>query len=68
MTLNSGRRGDMRTAHVKFADPKYNYCTSINGSDSEIRSYFVGNFFNFGDTEAHPRDDMQKCIDVVIED
>jgi len=53
----------MRVAHVKFADPKYNYSTSINGTDESIRAYFVGKWLNLGTVE----DNMQKCIDVVIE-
>ena len=57
----------MRTAHVKFTDERYNYSTSINGTDDSIRAYFLGQWFNFGDTDAHPRDNMQRCIDVVIE-
>jgi hypothetical protein len=53
-----------KTAVVKFADPKYNYSTSINGgiADEEIIKYFKGNWFNMGNVD----DDMQKCVDCEI--
>lgn len=53
--------GTLRTVHVKMEDPKRNYSTSINGTDEEIRDYFVGKHFNLVD------DEMFKCVDVVIE-
>jgi len=54
-----------KTAHVKFADPKYNYSTSVNGklSDEEVISYFKGKVFNLG----HIEDDMQKCVECEVE-
>jgi len=54
-----------KTAHVRFADPKYNYSTSVNGklTDEEIISYFKDKWFNLG----HLEDDMQKCVDCVVE-
>jgi hypothetical protein len=56
----------MRTAKLIFKDSKYNYCTSINGTDESIKKYFLGKFLNFGDTAGCPKDDLQKCIDVII--
>ena len=55
-----------KTAHVKFADPKYNYSTSVNGklSDEEVKEYFVNKWFNMG---TPTRDNMQKCVDCVVE-
>lgn len=52
----------MKTAKVIFKDSKYNYCTSINGTDKSIKKYFVGTVFNLGSVE----DNMQKCIAVEI--
>lgn len=54
-----------KVAHVKFADSKYNYSTSINGqvSDEDIIKYFKGQMFNLGTVE----DNMQKCIDCTVE-
>lgn len=54
----------LKSAHVKFEDPKYNYSTSVNGklTDSEIKSYFIGKWFNLG----HIEDNMQLCIDCIV--
>jgi len=54
-----------KTAHVKFANPKYNYSTSVNGklSDEEVRKYFLNQWFNMG----HIEDDMQKCVECEVE-
>lgn len=38
--------------------------TDINGSIEEAKIYFLGNWFNFGDTDEKPYDDMQQCIKV----
>jgi hypothetical protein len=48
---------------VIFANPKYNYSTSVNGdlTEKEAREYFVGNVFDRG---AYPRENMQKVIDI----
>ena len=56
---------NLKTAHVKFTDSKYNYSTSVNGklNDAEIIKYFKNKWFNLGNIE----DDMQKCIDCVVE-
>lgn len=55
-----------KTAHVKFANPKYNYSTSVNGklTDEEIIRYFKGQIFNMG-TPTH--DSLQRCVDCVVE-
>ena len=55
-----------KTAHVKFADSKYNYSTSVNGklSDEEIIKYFKGKVFNLGHAD---HDDCQVCTDCVVE-
>lgn len=61
----------LKTAHVKFKNPKYNYSTSVNGnlSDEEIRKYFIGKEFNLAPYKDKGMvDNLQKCIDVEIED
>lgn len=39
--------------------------TEINMSLEEARRYYIGQYFNFGDTEECPRDRMVRVIDVV---
>ena len=38
--------------------------TNINGTIEEARAYYVGQCFNFGDTEEHPADRMVKAVAV----
>jgi len=54
-----------KTVYVKFDEWKYNYHTNINGklSDEEIKKYFIGKFFNLGDSS---KDNMQRCTDCAI--
>jgi hypothetical protein len=40
--------------------------TDINGTLESAKQYFLGQWFNFGDTDAKPYDDMQRCINVEI--
>lgn len=47
-----------------FDDSKYNYSTEINGTEEEIRAYFIGQVFNLGCVN----DDMQKCINIEFLD
>lgn len=56
----------MRTVKVTFADG-YTLTTSINGTDEEIRAYYLGNAFQFGDTDECPRDNLQRAVSVAIE-
>lgn len=55
----------MKSVKVIFKDPKHNYYTSVNGSntDEEIKKYFVGTDFNVG---VYPHENIQKCIKVEI--
>lgn len=53
----------MRSIRVHFEDGN-TIDTNINGTDDEIRQYYVGQSFQFGDTEAHPRDKMVKAVRV----
>lgn len=57
----------LKTAHVKFQDPSYNYSTSVNGalSDQQVKDYFIGKTFNLGQVD---QDDLQVCIDCVVDE
>lgn len=52
-----------RAIRVTFSDGN-TLTTEINGSEEEIRRYYLGQQFNFGDTEAHPTDNMQTATAV----
>lgn len=56
---------NLKTACVKFSNEKYNYMTSVNGNltDDEIKNYFIGKYFNLGNSD---KDDMQKCVSCEI--
>jgi len=54
----------MRSAKVILADGT-SYTTDINGTDEEIRAYFVGQRLNMG---VFPEELMKKCVDVEITD
>ena len=53
----------LATVRVNFADPKYNYVTTVSGTREEIERYFVGAWFNMG---AWEKDDMQECVEIEI--
>jgi hypothetical protein len=38
--------------------------TSINGTNEEIEKYYIGTYFNFGDSDECPQDKMVKAITV----
>jgi hypothetical protein len=57
----------MKAIRVTFSDGN-TIETSINGTDEEIRQYYLGNLFNFGDTDEHPADNMQAAVDVTFLD
>lgn len=40
--------------------------TNINGTIEEVRAYYIGQAFQFGDTEEHPRDRLVKAIAVEV--
>lgn len=48
---------------VIFEDGDFLY-TTINGSKEDVRSYYIGKFFNCGTV----KDDMKKCVDVEFLD
>ena len=49
-----------------FLDDGTSYETEVNASqsDEDIQQYFVGQSFNYGDTESHPKDLVKKCVKV----
>lgn len=59
----TSRGNRLASVKVIFANPKYNYVTSINGSvtEKEARKYFVGKMLDVG---TYPTEDMQKVIDI----
>jgi hypothetical protein len=56
-------RGEMIAIQVTFADG-YSLITNMNGTIEEARAYYIGQAFNFGDTEEHPADHLIKAIAV----
>jgi hypothetical protein len=55
--------GSLIPVRVKFADPKYNYETSVakHITDVEAQAYFKGKEFNLGTVSE---DDMQTCTGI----
>jgi len=55
----------MRGIKVTFGDGN-TISTSINGTLAEIHAYYMGNgqVFNFGDTDEHPKDNMQHAVSI----
>jgi len=51
------------TAKVYFQDGN-TLITRMNGTQDEIKAYYIGKAFQFGDTEEHPRDKMIKAVNV----
>ena len=53
----------MRAIKVTFEDGN-TIITSINGNDETIRKYYLGNTFQFGDTDECPVDKLVRAISV----
>lgn len=53
----------MRAIKVTYNDG-HDEVTSINGTMEEIRAYFIGQWFNFGDNDWGQPDRMLKAIAV----
>ena len=51
----------MKTIKAHFADGN-SLITSINGTDEQIRAYYVGKFFNLGD--GYGNDYMSQCLSI----
>ena len=56
----------MRSVKVKFKDSQYDFSTSINGTDEEIRAYYVNHAWNVGTYKDQPDEgaNWQMCIDI----
>lgn len=53
----------MNTFKVIFEDGD-SLVTEMNASLEEARRYYIGQYFNFGDTDTHPQDKMVQAIAV----
>ena len=53
----------MHNVRVTFEDGN-TIETRINGTKEEVRKYYIGNYFNFGDCERIPVDKMVKATKV----
>jgi hypothetical protein len=56
---------EMRTIKATFANGDY-LETSINGTESDIRAYYLGKRFNLGDGAGG--DNVQVCIEIEFTD
>lgn len=57
----------MRSITVNFEDGNKIH-TSINGTNESIEAHYIGNSFDFGDTEEHPQSKMVKAVSVDFHD
>lgn len=57
----------MRYITVTFEDGN-TIDTAINGTNESINEYYIGNYFDFGDTEEHPQSKMIKAVSVKFHD
>lgn len=55
----------MISIRVRFADGNF-LDTNFNGSLETAIGYYVGEFFNFGDTVECPEDNLVKAISVEL--
>lgn len=46
---------------VTFADGN-TIETEINGTPEEVTAYYIDNVFQFGDTDEHPTDNLQRAV------
>ena len=53
----------LRSVKVIFKDSKYNYSTSINGTNEEIERYFVGALLNMGGIRYDHKNDREIEVD-----
>jgi hypothetical protein len=63
VVMIEGKPMRRRTIRVTYADGN-TVETWINGTRREIRQHYIGKFFQFGDTAAHPKDKMVKAVSV----
>ena len=53
----------MRAIRITYEDGN-TITTNINGTMEEIRAYYLGQSFQFGDTEEHPADRLVRAVAV----
>lgn len=60
------RNTRMNTVAVQFANPSFNYTTSVSLGTGEVeaREYFVGKCFDVG---TYPTENLQKVISIEFE-
>jgi len=56
-----------RSIRVTFEDGN-TVDTEINGTEEEIKEYYLGKKFNFGDSDEHSKDKMVKAVKVEFLD
>ena len=57
----------MRSITVNMEDGNKIH-TSINGTNEDINKHYIGQSFDFGDTEEHPASKMVKAVSVEFHD
>lgn len=57
----------MTYAKITFEDGN-SFHTGFNGDIADLNAYYLGKYFNFGDTEEHPVDKMVKAVKVELLD
>ena len=55
--------GGLNTFKITFEDGN-TITTDFNGSLEDAEAYYLNNYFNFGDTDEHPTDNLQKGVSV----
>jgi hypothetical protein len=53
----------MNSFRITFADGN-TIVTGMNATFEEAESYYIGKYFNFGDTDACPEDRMVRAVAV----
>jgi len=55
----------MRSITVNFEDGNQIH-TSINGTRKSINEHYLGQWFDFGDTEEHPKSKLLAATEVIF--
>jgi hypothetical protein len=55
----------MNSFRVQFEDGNTMY-TGFNGTLADAQAYYLGQYFNFGDTDLCPKDRMVKAVLVEV--
>lgn len=57
----------MKTVEIFYENGR-SFVTQMNGTEKEIKDYYKNSFYNFGDTDRHPADDISKVTEIKIMD